>query len=354
MLRPEPPRSDRRRALLGLIGAGGVAACQPRVQGPGVLPESFRGPRLELDSLVASDGARLPMTVWDARDGGGRATPPWAVIVGLHGMNDYSAAFGLAGPYWATQGVTTYAYDQRGFGRAAHRGVWGGEALMDADLRTAAALVRARHPGAIVAVVGESMGGAVGISAFASDAPPVADRLVLASPAVWGWREQGLPNSAALWVSAHVAPGSRLTAPNWLARRIRASDNISELRRMGLDRNMIFATRIDTIYGLVELMQHAQDEVGETHVPTFYQYGAHDDIIPKHAAFRAARRLKPGDRSAYYATGYHLLLRDLHRQVVLDDVLAFVRDPTGPLPSGAPPIPRRKTRDARMSAPVSG
>jgi esterase/lipase len=107
---------------------------------------------------------------------------------------------------------------------------------------------------------------------------------------------------------------------------------------------MIFATRIDTVYGLVELMQHAQDEVGETKVPTLYQYGAHDDIIPKHAAFRAARHLKPGDRSAYYATGYHLLLRDLHRRVVLDDVLAFVRDPAAPPPSGAPPIPRRETR----------
>ncbi len=79
---------------------------------------------------------------------------------------------------------------------------------------------------------------------------------------------------------------------------------------------------------------------------TLYQYGAHDDIIPKHAAFRAARHLKPGDRSAYYASGYHLLLRDLHRQIVLDDVLAFVRDPGGPLPSGAPPIPRREASTA--------
>ncbi len=352
MRRTEAQPSPMRRALLGGLGAAGLAACQPRVQGRGLPPTSFAGPRLEPDSLVAADGTRLPLTVWDARDEDGRAVEPWAVIVGLHGMNDYAAAFGLAGPYWAARGVTTYAYDQRGFGRAAHRGLWGGETLMDGDLRTAAALVRARHPAAIVAVVGESMGGAVGISAFASSTPPTADRLVLASPAVWGWREQGLPNSAALWVAAHVAPASRLTAPGWLARRIRASDNIAELRRMGLDRNMIFATRVDTIYGLVELMQHAQDEVGGTRVPTLYQYGAHDDIIPSHAAFRAARRLKLEDRSAYYVQGYHLLLRDLHRKIVLDDVLAFVRDPAAPLPSGAPPIPRREVRPRPAPAPA--
>ena len=349
MRSPEALVSPARRVLLGGLGAAGLAACQPLVQGPALAPSSFAGPRLEPDSLVAADGARLPLMAWDAQDGEGRPTAPWAAIIGLHGMNDYAAAFGLAGPYWASRGVTTYAYDQRGFGRAAQRGVWGGEALLDQDLRTAAALVRARHPGAVVAVVGESMGGAVAISAFASSTPPAADRLVLASPAVWGWREQGLPNSVALWVAAHVAPQSRLTAPGWLARRIRASDNIAELRRMGLDRNMIFATRVDTLYGLVELMQHAQDEVGGTRVPTFYQYGAHDDIIPKHAAFRAAARLKPGDRSAYYATGYHLLLRDLHRRLVLDDVLAFVRDPSAPPPSGAPPIPRRET-GARRAA----
>ena len=322
-----------------------LAGCSPIVQRPDLVSDSFTGPRLEPDHLISTDGARLPLRVWPARDGQGGVASPWAVIVGLHGMNDYSAAFDLAGPYWAERGVTTYAYDQRGFGRAAERGVWGGEALMDDDLRIACALVRVRHPDAIVAVVGESMGGAVAISAFASNAPPQADRLILASPAVWGWREQGLPNSAALWTAAHLAPGSRITAPNWLARRIRASDNLAELRRMGLDRNMIFATRIDTLYGLVELMQHAQDEVGEIRIPVLYQYGAHDEIIPKHAAFRAAERLNPSERSAYYAHGWHLLLRDLERRQVLDDVVAFIRDPSAPLPSGAPPIPVKARRD---------
>ncbi len=334
----------RRHLLLGGLGAAGLNACAPRVQGPAVPGMGFLGPRIETDALISSDGARLPMLIWDALDAGGVAVQPWAVIVGLHGMNDYAAAFGLAGPYWASRGVTTYAFDQRGFGRSAERGVWGGEARMDDDLRTACALVRARYPTALLAVVGESMGGAIGISAFASANPPAADRLILASPAVWGWREQGVPNSVALWVGAHVAPGSRVNAPNWLARRIRASDNIAELRRMGLDRNMIFATRIDTIYGLVELMQHAQDEIGEVRVPLLYQYGAHDEIIPKHAAFHAVARLGPQARTAYYADGWHLLLRDVNRKLVLVDVLAFIRNPSGLLPSGAPAIPARPIR----------
>ena len=268
------------------------------------------------------------------------------MVVGLHGMNDYAAAFGLAGPYWAARGVTTYAYDQRGFGRGAQRGVWGGEALMDADLRTATALVRAQPSKRHRRRGGREHGGRGGDQ-----------RLRLRHAA--GRRPAGAGLARGLGV-ARAGPAEQRGAVDFrprgprvaadgaglAGRRIRASDNLAELRRMGLDPNMIFATRIDTVYGLVELMQHAQDEVGETKVPTLYQYGAHDDIIPKHAAFRAARHLNAGDRSAYYATGYHLLLRDLHRRVVLDDVLAFVRDPRRP----APPAPRRSL-DARRAPP---
>lgn len=337
---------DRRRLLLSLGAAAGVAACRPLVQPPAGLGEGDGGPRLEREVLVASDGAELPLRIWPALDPAGAPADPWAVIVALHGMNDYAAAFTLPGPFWAAQGVTTYAYDQRGFGSAPGRGVWGGETLMQEDLRTTCTLLRARHPSAILLVVGESMGGAVAITAFASDRPPTADRLVLTSPAVWGWKEQGPFNSALLWAGAHVAPGSKVTAPNWLARRIWASDNVEELRRMGLDRRMIFATRIDMIYGLVNLMQDAADEIGGLRVPTLYQYGAHDEIIPKHASFAAARRLPQGDQTAYYRDGWHLLLRDLHRQIVLQDVLSFAHDPLAPLPSDAQPIGPARVRRA--------
>lgn len=324
-----------RRILLSALF--GTAACAPLSQRPLTPGPPFAGPHLEPAALISFDGARLPMTTYPAEGG-----EPWAVIVGLHGMNDYAEAFTLAGPFWARAGVTTYAYDQRGFGRAPDRGVWGGEALMDEDLRTVCALVRARHPRAIVAVVGESMGGAVAITAFASDRPPDADRLVLLSPAVWGWGDQPLPNAVALWMGAHIAPGHSLEPPPFVTRRIRASDNIEILRRMSRDRNLIFRTRIDAIYGLVSLMQDAQDVIGRVRVPALYAYGAHDQIIPKAAAERAAAKLRARSRTAFYADGWHLLNRDLKRERVLEDTLAFLREPTARLPSGAPAIPKPK------------
>jgi alpha-beta hydrolase superfamily lysophospholipase len=312
------------------------------MQRPLTPPPTFPGPRLEPDALISFDGARLPMTVWSATDARGDAAEPWAVILALHGMDDYANAWVEAGPYWAARGIATYAYDQRGHGRGADRGVWGGEASMDQDVRVACALLRARHPLAILAVAGESMGGAVGITAFATAKPPDADRLVLLSPAVWGWSEQPLTSSLALWLVAHTDPALVLTPPDWVYRRYQASDNIERLRAMGRDRHMIFRTRTDAAYGLVNLMQDASQAIGRVRVPTLYAYGAHDNLIPKRAAFHAAARLGPNGRTAYYADGWHLLNRDLHGDRVLGDVVSFIRDPKAPLPSGAPPMPKRK------------
>src|SRR3712207_243219 len=85
-----------------------LGACAPmQIQQAGQPPSGFQGARLEADRVVSFDGARLGLSKWEA------AGEPWAVIVGVHGMNDYANAFHLAAPWWAEQGVTTYAYDQR-------------------------------------------------------------------------------------------------------------------------------------------------------------------------------------------------------------------------------------------------
>ena len=317
--------------LLALATALLIAACAPTLQKPLKPEPGFAGPRLEAHDFVSADGARLPLDRWEAR---GRE--PWAVIVGVHGFNDYANAFHLAAPWWAQRGVTTYAYDQRGFGRTGERGIWAPDALRVADLKTLVELVREKHPGAIVAVVGESLGGAVAIETFASDDPPKADRLILSAPAVWGWRSQPLTYRAALWTAAKLAPGHVFTPPSWLTTKIRASDNREELIAMGRDPLMIWGARSDTLFGLVSTMQAASREARDVRLPTLWQYGAHDEVIPEDATVLAARRLPSNIRTAWYADGWHLLLRDRHAERVWADALAFIRNPDASLPSGAP------------------
>lgn len=339
-------RVGRRLLMLSAVAVA-ITGCAPTVQGALTPPGDFRGPHFENDVFVSFDGARLGLSVWRAEageefpQGDGEAfvpmpVEPWAVVIGMHGMNDYARTFEGAGPYWAKHGVTTYAYDARGFGRSPNRGVWAGEALMVEDLRTAVAVARKAHPKAIIAVVGESMGAAQGMVAFASDDPPKADRLVLCSPAVWGWSAQPVAYSLALWTAAHTLPAKTVTAPRGL--KITPSDNTEMLLALGRDRLMLFGTRFDAIYGLVDLMDDAANAAPRVSGPTLFMYGAHDEIIPKKAAMAAARRLPASVRTALYANNYHMMLRDLGAQVVWDDILAFLKDDDSALPSGAPPL----------------
>jgi acylglycerol lipase len=332
-----------RSAILASLALILLTACAPVIQQAGRPELGFVGPRLDDNDFIAADGARIAMTTWLPRDAAAQPIEPWAVIIGVHGMNDYSNAFHLAAPFWAADGIATYAYDQRGFGRSPQRGVWGGDDLMTEDLRTLTGLVRQRYPHAIIAVAGVSLGGAVTIEAFASNRPPDADRVVLLAPAVWGWSSQPIPYKTTLWLTAHVAPGAVIEPPRFLAHAIRSTDNNDELRRMSRDRVLLWGTRADALYGLVSIMQRAWGDVGAVKPPVVYMAGANDQIIPKEPMLQAAHRLKPTDRSAYYAHGWHLLLVDKQAETVWRDVEGFLRDPNAPLPSGTPTIPSAPT-----------
>ncbi|PLR23281.1 lysophospholipase [Caulobacter zeae] len=328
-----------RRSLLLTVGASGLAAaCAPITQRPALAPLGLRGARLQDDWMVAFDGAKLGLKRWLPQDG--QVTH---VVVGLHGMNDYSNAYHLAADWWAGQGIATYALDLRGFGRSPRRGVWASTDLMIEDVRTLVSLAREAHPGAKVSLAGVSMGGGLAIAAMATDNPPAADSLLLFAPAVWGWSAQPLPYKTSLWISAHTARSWVVKPPEWLVQKVLPTDNMEELRRMGRDPLMIWGARSDTLYGLVGLMERAWASLGKVRVPVAYFYGARDEIIPEEPTKQAARRLKPDDRSAFYANGYHLLLVDKQAEVVWRDAAAFLKDPQADLPSGAPPIPGAPT-----------
>lgn len=311
-------------------------ACVPTVQRAGSPLDTFAGPHFDAakEQFVSFDGAELGLTAWlPAED-----EEPRAVIIGLHGMNDYANTFYLMGPWFAERGVALYAYDARGFGRSPRRGVWAGEHLMTEDLRTAVTVARRAHPGAKIVVVGDSMGSAEAIATFGAANAPEIDRLVLVAPAVWGWST--LPNqyALALWVGAHTFPWRAVQPPRGVVRTRTASDNREALLQAGRAPHMIWSTRIDAVYGLVGLMETASERAANLDGDVLFLYGANDQIIPRNSANAAARRLPPTARTALYEHGWHWLLRDLQREVVYADILAFIDDPGAPLPSHAPPL----------------
>jgi len=140
----------------------------------------------------------------------------------------------------------------------------------------------------------------------------------------------------ALWAGVRLMPGLTLTGRGL---KIKPSDNIAMLRALADDPLVIHATRIDTIYGLVDLMDAALASGALLDTPLFVMYGAKDEIIPRAPIQRFVDALpaKPNGRRklAWYENGYHMLLRDVEGAVVIADVASWVLTPAAPLPSGA-------------------
>ena len=316
-----------------------VAACAPHVQE--VRPQS-QAPTIRTAAsgaaLVASDGRTLPMRVWRAAKS---PSSPRAVFLALHGFNDYSNAFDAPARWWAERGVTTYAYDQRGFGATEDVGVWAGIEPMVADLRAAARLLRLRHPETPLFLIGVSMGGAVILAALGDEnadggGRPGVEGAVLAAPAVWGRATMNPFYDAGLWVIAHTFPGWSPTGQSF--GRI-ASDNIEMLRALGRDPLVIKQTRFDSVYGLVGLMDRALEAAPHVELPLLLLYGERDEIIPREPTRRFACGLNGGYRAVVYPEGYHMLLRDLQAEVVWRDVLSWTTVRRLPLPSGSERAP---------------
>jgi alpha-beta hydrolase superfamily lysophospholipase len=295
-------------------------------------------PHFDDDAFVSFDGARLALTVW-APDPD-LVSEPWAVIVAVHGMSEYADAWYLAAPWWASRGIKVFAYDQRGFGRSPNHGIWAGADLLAADLVAATEAARAAHPGAVLAVVGESMGAAVVLHALDRSSKPIADRVVISAPGVRGWSALPWTYRVSLWTAAHLAPGWAARPPRGI--NIVASDNIEALYRNGRDPLFLIDARMDTIYGLVSLMEEASKAVPAAAAPLLLIYGRNDQLIPRAPVERLAARLGCA-RTALYPEGWHMLFRDLQAETVWRDVESFLRDADTPLPSGAPPLTQPAT-----------
>ena len=301
-----------------------LTACTPKTVPPG---EATQEPRIAADALVMPDGARLPLESW-LPDG-----DPEAVLIGLHGFNDYAHAFAMPGRWFAQHGMALYAYDQRGFGRTDHTGLWPGIDALVGDLRTAVRLIRDRHPDTPVYLLGASMGGAVILAADGRGGLAGVDGAVLAAPAVWAISEMPFYQRWALWLTVHTVPWMSLSGAG-LDRL--PSDNIPMLRRFGKDPLVISDTRIDAVYGLTRLMGEALAAGEALKVPTLALYGRRDEIVPPGPTEKLWRRLPEAHTRALYDTGWHMILRDLHAPTVWADIRAWIaQGGTGPLPSGA-------------------
>ncbi len=267
--------------------------------------------------FVLPDGARLPYRSYLPK------TPPRAIVLALHGYTDSRDGWIMLGAVLNANGIGVYAPDQSGFGATPNRGHWPGTATLVNEARDMAVQLRAQYPTTKLVLMGESMGGAIGILLGASPNPPPVDAYILSAPAVWGGQALNPFLRITLHVATRVDPAKRLTGSS---AHVLASDNIPALIAFGDDPLTIRAPRLDNVAGLVDLMGQAQTACAYFNQPALFLYGGHDELIPPNA-MRACWKALPNNPDvilAYYPGDYHLIERDLERATPDADIVSYI------------------------------
>jgi alpha-beta hydrolase superfamily lysophospholipase len=305
-----------------------LSACAPVLIASG---EPIHAPQLIDKGFLTADGEILAVKSWGPKDNKAKA-----IIIALHGFNDYSNFFKAPGEFLAEQGILSYAFDQRGFGASNHPGVWAGTKTMVGDLKTFARLIKHRHKEIPLYLLGESMGGALIMVATTENPTLQIDGVILSAPAVWSRRTMPWYQRLALWIGARIMPSVTITGEGL---NIKPSDNLEMLLALGRDPLVIKKTRVDTIYGLTNLMDTALERAILFFKPALILYGEKDEVIPLKPTHLMLKMLPQIDgkrhRLALYKDGYHMLLRDLNAKAPWRDIDAWITNNDPPFNSGA-------------------
>ena len=111
------------------------------------------------------------------------------------------------------------------------------------------------------------------------------------------------------------------------------------LRALGRDPLFIRHPRLDTVWGLVNLMDAAAAATGGLGPPLLLLLGARDEIVPRPPICQMLADLprRPGIVRRLYPDGHHMLLRDLAGARVIADIAAWIGG------AALPPLPAPAT-----------
>lgn len=315
------------RHLLLLLGACSLGACiTPRVPLPGDEPQQ---PWVRESHAEMADGTMLPLRRWLPRAG-----EPRAVLLALHGLNDYSAAFAELGEYSAELDYAVYAFDQRGFGATEQRGIWPGADVLAHDAWQVAELLRERYPAAPLYVVRESMGGAVLLQALAPPRQRLARRGCVDSAGGLVPGPDALVSALAARAAGALVARPQAVRPH--PRQDALGDDPETLAYLEEDPRVLRKARTDVLWGIADLMDSVTKDT-ELAIPTLILYGERDEIVPARPTCAWIESLDPTEpwQFAVYPKGWHLLTRDLDAPTLRADLAAWLAEPGSSLPSGA-------------------
>ncbi|CAN5248475.1 hypothetical protein BH11CYA1_BH11CYA1_35100 [soil metagenome] len=246
------------------------------------------------------------------------ATEPKAVLLCIHGLGLHKGTFEDFGREMAKKGVVTYAIDMRGFGSWIPKQK---NALIDfdgslIDVKRALTEIRKAHPGLPLIVLGESMGGGIGVHATALF-PDLIDGLVSSVPS--GDRFNSVDNG--LKVGVHAIFGGFNKPIDIGPMVVGAATKKSDLRERWLN-DPLCRTKIspNELIAFQKFMNGNYDSAGMIkQTPVLFIMGSNDKLVRPEATFKLFDSLAtPNKDKVMSNSAEHLIFEE--GQFTKDDV----------------------------------
>jgi len=274
----------------------------------------------------ASDGVQLHYLCWS----GGRS-PPWAVVIFLHGIASHAAWFGETAADLKDQGVAVYAPDRRGSGRSGgprgHLARYG--RALD-DVEQVVRLVVSEHKGTPVFVAASSWAAKLAV-VYAASRPAPLSGLLLLGPGLLSRVNLSPARQVKVLVGHLVTPTARLPIPLTPELYTTTPRYLAFIRA---DRLRLLEATAQFFWETARLDHRRRRASARLDLPLLLLQGEDDAMIDVPGTRRWFSRLGVKDKTyrAYPGAG-HTLDFEPDRTRYLADMLAWlsarVPDPTG-------------------------
>lgn len=275
-------------------------------------------PVMREERVATGDGPRLHLRTWEPETWEPEA-PARAVLVVCHGLNAHGAYYTATAGAFAAAGFAVAAPDLRGRGKSEGERFFVTDiAEYVADVDAVVTLLRSRHPGAPVFLLGHSAGGVVAC-VYALEHPTVLSGLICES-----------------FAFRVPAPGFALKAIAWLSRSF-PRFGVLKLKNADFSRDpaAVAAMNADpliagetqpaaTVAALVRADARLETGFPAIVLPLLILHGTADKVtLPAGSQFFHDISGSPDKTLKLYDGHVHDLLADLGREAVLADIVAW-------------------------------
>jgi acylglycerol lipase len=309
----------RRVAIMAVLALAGCATFKP----------AQSRPVLNAKDWVSYDGKTMPWQSWEVPAG----ESPRGVVIAVHGLSGAKSDFWFLGQELPKRGYAVYAYDLRGQGNDSvveERGDISGEKVWQRDLATFHALVKRRHPKTPVFWYGESLGSLIALHTAAdllgNRSDPAA--IILASP-VAGLRQtiSGFQRFL-LETAAKLSPRSRYTLGELAGvdeSKIKVTSHSTHGGQMAVTPHHVSAFSLRLLTTVGGMLDENAEAARRLKMPVLFVASPNDVMSSADQIQSLFAKVRSRDKKLlWYSRSYHLLLHDVQRQEVVNDVAKWL------------------------------